>query len=166
MTVKRDSVHGFDYAGRHYRFCSAKCLAKFEAEPQRYLQAAAEPAAAATVDGTIYTCPMHPEIRQPTPGNCPRCGMTLEPLLPALDDEENPELGDFRRRFWWTLPLTIVVTILAMAGHRLEMLTPQSRSWAELSTRGVVSIFISECHYRCRLESACSAWKYWTDVCA
>ena len=132
MTVKPDSVHGLDYAGRHYRFCSAKCLAKFEAEPQRYLQAAAEPAAAATEDGTIYTCPMHPEIRQPTPGNCPRCGMTLEPLLPALDDEENPELGDFRRRFWWTLPLTIVVTILAMAGHRLEMLTPQSRSWAEL----------------------------------
>ncbi len=133
MTVKPDSVHGFDYAGRHYRFCSAKCLAKFEAEPQRYLQAAAEPAAVAVVaEGTIYTCPMHPEIRQPTPGNCPKCGMTLEPELPALDDEENPELVDFRRRFWWTLPLTLVVTILAMAGHRLELLAPQSQSWIEL----------------------------------
>jgi Cu+-exporting ATPase len=75
---------------------------------------------------------MHPEIRQPTPGNCPKCGMTLEPELPALDDGENPELVDFRRRFWWTLPLTLVVTTLAMAGHRLELLAPQSQSWVEL----------------------------------
>ena len=137
MTVKPDSVHVFEHAGQTYRFCSAKCRAKFAAEPQRYLQAAAEPAAeppAATVAtaGTTYTCPMHPDIRQPTPGNCPKCGMALEPELPALDDEENPELGDFRRRFWWTLPLTLVVTMLAMAGHRLELLAPQSQSWVEL----------------------------------
>ena len=69
--------------------------------------------------GTVYTCPMHPEIRQGHPGNCPKCGMTLEPVLPALDDEENPELSDFKRRFWWTLPLTVVVTVLAMFGRRL-----------------------------------------------
>ena len=75
---------------------------------------------------------MHPEIRQPTPGVCPKCGMTLEPALPFLDDEGNPELTDFRRRFWWTLPLTVVVTTLAMAGHRLELLTPQNQSWIEL----------------------------------
>ena len=57
--------------------------------------------------GAIYTCPMHPEIRRDHPGNCPKCGMTLEPVLPALgDDEENPELRDFQRRFWWTLPFT------------------------------------------------------------
>jgi Cu+-exporting ATPase len=136
MTVKPDSVHVFEHAGQTYHFCSAKCRAKFEAEPQRYLQAAAEPAAVVAVAGatagTIYTCPMHPEIRQPTPGNCPKCGMTLEPELPALDDGENPELVDFRRRFWWTLPLTLVVTTLAMAGHRLELLAPQSQSWVEL----------------------------------
>ncbi|MBI5861750.1 MAG: copper-translocating P-type ATPase [Rhodocyclales bacterium] len=83
------------------------------------------------VDGTIYTCPMHPEIRQPAPGVCPKCGMTLEPMLPFLDDEENPELVDFRRRFWWTLPLTVVVTVLAMIGHRLELLAPQNQSWVE-----------------------------------
>lgn len=83
------------------------------------------------VDGTIYTCPMHPEIRQPAPGVCPKCGMTLEPVLPFLDDEENPELVDFRRRFWWTLPLTVVVTVLAMIGHRLELLAPQNQSWIE-----------------------------------
>ncbi|MCK9381372.1 MAG: heavy metal translocating P-type ATPase [Sulfuritalea sp.] len=133
MAVKPDSEHRFEYKGLDYRFCSAKCLAKFEADPQHYLQAAAEPAAAAIVaEGTIYTCPMHPEIRQPTPGNCPKCGMTLEPVLPALDDEENPELTDFRRRFWWTLPLTVVVTVLAMAGHGLEALAPQNQSWVEL----------------------------------
>ena len=133
MTVKPDSVHIFEHAGQTYRFCSAKCRAKFAAEPQRYLRAAAEPAAAAiAAQDAIYTCPMHPEIRQPTPGNCPRCGMTLEPELPALDDTENPELADFRRRFWWTLPLTAVVTMLAMAGHRLELLAPQIQSWVEL----------------------------------
>jgi len=133
MTVKPDSAHVMEHAGETFHFCSAKCLAKFAAEPQRYLQAATEPAATATVvEGTIYTCPMHPEIRQPTPGNCSKCGMSLEPELPALDDEENPELGDFRRRFWWTLPLTLVVTVLAMAGHRLELLAPQSQSWVEL----------------------------------
>ncbi|MBI3524759.1 MAG: copper-translocating P-type ATPase [Betaproteobacteria bacterium] len=75
---------------------------------------------------------MHPEIRQTAPGNCPKCGMTLEPILPALDDEENPELADFRRRFWLTLPLTVLVTTLAMAGHRLEIFTPQNQSWIEL----------------------------------
>nr|WP_290367541.1 heavy metal-binding domain-containing protein [Cupriavidus taiwanensis] len=62
-------------------------------------------------EGTIYTCPMHPEIRQDHPGNCPKCGMTLEPLLPELDEGDNPELVDFRRRFWWTLPLTGVVFV-------------------------------------------------------
>ncbi|MCP1644976.1 Cu+-exporting ATPase [Pseudomonas citronellolis] len=81
--------------------------------------------------GTIYTCPMHPEVRQDHPGNCPRCGMTLEPLLPAPDDD-NPELRDFTRRFWWTLPLTVVVLVLAMAGERLRLMDMATRSWAEL----------------------------------
>jgi Cu+-exporting ATPase len=67
----------------------------------------------------IYTCPMHPEVRQPQPGSCPICGMTLEPAVPLLSDESNPELSDLRRRFWWTLPLTVFVTLLAMAGHRI-----------------------------------------------
>ncbi len=70
--------------------------------------------------GTAYTCPMHPEIRQDHPGNCPKCGMTLEPLLPELEEDENPDLRDFQRRFWWTLPRTLVLTFLAMVGHRLN----------------------------------------------
>lgn len=65
---------------------------------------------------SIYTCPMHPEIRQSTPGNCPKCGMTLELVMPTLDKEDNSELQDLSRRFWWTLPLTCIVFILAMLG--------------------------------------------------
>ncbi len=82
---------------------------------------------------TIYTCPMHPEIRQGHPGNCPKCGMTLEPETPTLDEGENPELVDFTRRFTWTLPLTIVVTVLAMAGHRLQWFEMATQSWIEFA---------------------------------
>ena len=82
--------------------------------------------------GAVYVCPMHPEIRQDRPGSCPKCGMALEPELPSLDDEENPELADFSRRFWWTLPLTIVVTVLAMFGHQLGWFDMASQTWIEL----------------------------------
>ena len=81
--------------------------------------------------GTVYTCPMHPEIRQDHPGNCPKCGMTLEPVVPSLE-EDNPELAEFRRRFWWTLPLTIAVTLLAMFGHSLGWFDMRVQSWIEL----------------------------------
>ena len=81
---------------------------------------------------TIYTCPMHPEIRRNEPGNCPKCGMTLEPVMPTLDEDENPELADFQRRFWWTLPLTIVAVILAMIGHKLDWFHGTQQSWVEL----------------------------------
>jgi P-type Cu+ transporter len=100
---------------------------------------AAEPAAAA--DGTIYTCPMHPQIRQPQPGNCPICGMTLEPVLPSLEQEDNPELVDFRRRFRWTLPLTVVVTVLAMAGHRIFRAGLPGQSWIELALSSPVVLW-------------------------
>jgi Cu+-exporting ATPase len=83
--------------------------------------------------GTVYTCPMHPEIRQDHPGQCPKCGMTLEPVLPALDEDKNPELADFTRRFWWTLPLTIIVTLLAMFGHRAGWFGMATQSWIELA---------------------------------
>ena len=81
---------------------------------------------------TVYTCPMHPEVRQPAPGNCPKCGMKLEPVLPALEDEDDPELADFARRFWWTLPLTVLVTALAMFGHKLFPGGLAGQSWIEL----------------------------------
>jgi P-type Cu+ transporter len=82
--------------------------------------------------GTIYTCPMHPEIRQDHPGNCPKCGMTLEPVMPSLEDD-NTELVDFQHRFWWTLPLTVAVTVLAMFGHSLGWFDMGVQSWIELA---------------------------------
>ncbi|MGE0348034.1 copper-transporting P-type ATPase [Hydrogenophaga sp.] len=82
--------------------------------------------------GTVYTCPMHPEIRQDHPGNCPKCGMALEPLMPTAEADDNPELADFQRRFWWTLPLSIVVTVLAMFGHDLGWFDMATQSWIEL----------------------------------
>jgi Cu+-exporting ATPase len=105
---------------------------KFRVSPQQYIGLAANEPAPAAPEGTIYTCPMHPEVRQPQPGNCPICGMTLEPMLPSLEEEENPELVDFKRRFWWTLPLTVIVTVLAMAGHRFFTGGLPGQSWIEL----------------------------------
>ena len=118
-------------------FCSANCKARFAAAPAKFARSsgAAEPPPAtpepAAASG-IYTCPMHPEVRQDRPGACPKCGMALEPLLPTLDEGENPELVDFKRRFWWTLPLTVVVTLLAMFGHRLGWFEMAAQSWIEL----------------------------------
>ncbi len=132
MTVTESSAHPAVHEGRTFHFCSAKCQAKFVAIPLSYLSAAPvqiQPPAAA---GTVYTCLMHPEIRQDHPGNCPKCGMSLEPLLPELDEQDNPELKDFQRRFWWTLPLTVVVTVLAMFGHRLGLFDMVTQSWVEL----------------------------------
>jgi len=116
MPVTEASTHKAEHAGRPYWFCSAGCRTKFLTNPQKYLESVTSdppaPAAAATqapdaaaapAAGTVYTCPMHPEIRQGHPGNCPKCGMTLEPVLPSLDDEADPKLADFTRRFWWTL---------------------------------------------------------------
>jgi P-type Cu+ transporter len=82
---------------------------------------------------TIYTCPMHPQIRQIGPGSCPICGMTLELETPTLDNDTNPELKDFRRRFLWTLPLTVIVAVLAMAGNRVQGLDAAMETWIELT---------------------------------
>lgn len=80
----------------------------------------------------LYTCPMHPEVRQDHAGNCPKCGMALEPELPTELNEDNPELRDFSRRFWWTLPLTSVVFVLAMFGHLLHVMEMSLQSWVEM----------------------------------
>jgi len=137
MAVTEQSPHHLEHAGQPYYFCSAKCQARFAAEPARFVHAEVGRHAAPTPapqgkPGTLYTCPMHPEIRQDHPGNCPKCGMSLEPVMPELDAEENPELVDFQRRFWWTLPLTVVVAVLAMFGHNLGWFDMTTQSWIEL----------------------------------
>ncbi|QOW23670.1 heavy metal translocating P-type ATPase [Lysobacter sp. H23M47] len=125
--------HHAEHEGTTHHFCSARCQERFVAEPARYLDPQASDAAPPAVEGAIYTCPMHPEIRQEGPGTCPICGMALEPEMPGLDDEENPELRDFSRRFWWTLPLSVVVMVLAMFGHRFPALAVETRTWIEFA---------------------------------
>jgi Cu+-exporting ATPase len=104
-----------DHAGHPYYFCSAGCRAKFLTEPVRYLGATKQPDS--RPEGTIHTCPMHPEIRQPGPGSCPICGMALEPELATADSGPNPELVDMTRRFWIGTMLTLPVVALEMAQH-------------------------------------------------
>lgn len=134
MTVTDQTFHRSRHMGRAYFFCGLKCKAKFDANPMEFMGVQAEKSSVVPMaTGTTYTCPMHPEIRQDHPGNCPKCGMTLEPVIPALEDEDNPELRDFQRRFWWTLPLTGVVFLLAMVGHRLQWMDMRVQSWVEFA---------------------------------
>ncbi|MEO8366920.1 MAG: heavy metal translocating P-type ATPase [Pseudoxanthomonas sp.] len=138
MTVDpATTAHHAPFEGHDFHFCSAGCRTKFIADPHKYLHPADETAVdpIAAPAGTQYTCPMHPEIVRDAPGSCPICGMALEPLMPSLDDEENPELTDFRHRFWWTLPLSVATMILAMAGMSpaLHALSPAVRTWLELA---------------------------------
>ncbi|HAV71306.1 MAG TPA: copper-transporting ATPase, partial [Stenotrophomonas sp.] len=128
------TTHHARHDGSDYPFCSDGCRRKFIADPQRYLTPdadAAEPVPA----GTLYTCPMHPEIEQEGPGTCPLCGMALEPAMPSLEEGENPELTDFRRRFWWSLPLSVATMALAMLAMTpvLHGLSPDLRVWIELA---------------------------------
>ncbi|CAM0586301.1 heavy metal translocating P-type ATPase [Acinetobacter baumannii] len=151
MAVTQASKFYEKIDSKTFYFCSEKCKLKFENDPLFYINEEGKSSPTkksmnrAEVDSneitnsahvntsTIYTCPMHPEIRQNQPGNCPICGMTLEPLLPNLDEaDENPELKDFKRRFWYTLPLTVIVITLAMFGHKLNWFEIKVQTWIEL----------------------------------
>lgn len=138
MTVRATSPHVFEHEGRPVHFCSAGCRTKFAADPARFSQrhlSNLRPATKPAIAGATYTCPMHPEVRQAHPGDCPKCGMALEPERPSLDEDENPELADFRRRFLFTLPLTLAVFVLAMFGHRLQ--------WFEMATQSGIEMMLS-----------------------
>lgn len=128
------TTHHAHHDGSDYHFCSDGCRRKFIADPQRYLDPASHSAEPAPT-GTLYTCPMHPQIVQEGPGTCPLCGMALEPKMPSLDEGENPELTDFRRRFWWSLPLSVATMGLAMLAMTpvLHGLAPDLRVWIELA---------------------------------
>jgi P-type Cu+ transporter len=117
MTVDPHTArHRHTHHGRTYYFCSAGCRTKFAADPAKYLETDT-PAAEPVPEGAIYTCPMHPEIRQIGPGSCPICGMALEPELATADTGPNPELADMTRRFWIALVLTLPVFALEMGAH-------------------------------------------------
>jgi len=115
MTVDPHTAkHRADHRGHTYYFCSAGCRSKFVNDPQKYLgERQPEP----VVEGAIYTCPMHPQIRQVGPGSCPICGMALEPELAGSDTGPNPELVDMTRRFWIGLALAVPVFVLEMGAH-------------------------------------------------
>ncbi len=141
MKVAPDLQREIQHGDKTYHFCSARCMEKFRASPQAFITPGGPELTATAPQGTIYTCPMHPEIREQEPGSCPICGMALEPVIPSLDEEENPELVDFRRRFWWTLPLTVIVTVLAMAGHRIFPQGLVGQSWIELALSTPVVLY-------------------------
>jgi len=118
MRVPEDGPHRHEHAGRLYRFCSDGCRVKFVAEPERYVQGspARPPSPSDGREAAIYTCPMHPEVRQAGPGSCPKCGMALEPLMPGTDGDaaEERELRDMSRRFGVALALTVPLVLVAM----------------------------------------------------
>lgn len=136
MVDPHKTAHKAEHAGRPYYFCSAGCREKFLADPERYLDPAAATERAEPVpEGTIYTCPMHPEIRQVGPGSCPICGMALEPVLVSLEAGPNEELIDMTRRFWIGLVLTLPVFVLEMGGHLLgldHLISQRTSNWIQM----------------------------------
>ena len=127
-----------EYDGRVYHFCSQKCADKFRADPEHYLSGAHRKQQQNLPAGTRYTCPMHPEIIRDEPGDCPICGMALEPMgVPAPEEGPNPEFIDFRRRFWVGAVLTVPLLVLSMGpyvglGFVREMLGERLALWIEL----------------------------------
>ncbi|UNK81340.1 heavy metal translocating P-type ATPase [Sphingopyxis granuli] len=130
------TAHHASHAGSDYHFCSAGCREKFVADPQRYLNKAAAPIAQ-DQPGTIWTCPMHPEVRQDHPGACPICGMALEPAMVTADEGPSAELIEMTRRFWIGLALSLPVLVLEMGGHlfpALHHLIPMKASiWIQFA---------------------------------
>ena len=166
----RSARYRYELGDTPYYFCSSRCLDKFRADPDRYLNppahdpAVTHPSMGAlpqAAEGTIWTCPMHPEIRRDGPGSCPICGMALEPLEPTIEDAPNPELIDMSRRFWISLALSTPLLVLTMGTElfgwgllpmrrfvwvQLALATPVvlwggwpffDRFWASLKTRNL-----------------------------
>jgi P-type Cu+ transporter len=118
------------YAGRTYYFCSSGCMSKFLADAAKYLSPAEVKAPPSVPEGTIYTCPMHPQVRQVGPGFCPICGMALEPELVSAETAPNPELVDMTRRFWIGLVLSLPVLALEMGGHLTNLHMLLGPTWS------------------------------------
>jgi Cu+-exporting ATPase len=136
MKVKTAGArHTTRHDGHTFYFCTPKCLVRFTAAPQRFLKPAEKVASPPAKPGVIYTCPMHPEIRQPGPGSCPICGMALEPAQASLDQGPNQELVDMTRRMWIGLALTVPVVALEMGGHLFDLhalLSPRLSGFVQL----------------------------------
>ena len=135
MTVDMHTAkHRHTHGGHPYYFCSARCRERFIADPEKYLSPETR-TAESVPEGAIYTCPMHPEIRQEGPGSCPICGMALEPEVVTADTAPNPELADMTRRFWIGLALALPVFLLEMGGHLTglhQWIGQKASNWVQL----------------------------------
>ena len=130
------SPHRAEHDGQTYHFCAAGCRTKFIADPARYLGEETASPGEPMPEGTIFTCPMHPEVRQVGPGSCPICGMALEPELVTAETGPNHELIDMTRRFWIGLTLAIPVVVLEMGAHFTGLhgwVGPQPANWLQLA---------------------------------
>jgi len=135
MTVDAlQTQHRTTHSGTDYFFCSSRCRTKFEAEPAGYVAAEKLPLKPSAA-GAIYTCPMHPQIRQPGPGSCPICGMALEPEVATADAGPSPERNDMERRLWIGLALAVPVVVLEMGGHvaGLHVVAPTISTWIQFA---------------------------------
>ncbi|HUD43742.1 MAG TPA: heavy metal translocating P-type ATPase [Dokdonella sp.] len=146
MTVDPAATpHHADHDGRRWHFCSARCRERFLAEPDRYLDAAAATPATGADAGALYTCPMHPQIRQRGPGHCPICGMALEPLLPSADADDDGTLAALGRRLALCVALTVPVVAIAMgphlAGWHLPAPWQRIAAWTEAVLATIVVIW-------------------------
>jgi Cu+-exporting ATPase len=149
MTVDPATAqHRAGHAAKTYYFCSARCREKFAADPTHYASLAASPSPPAapppSPHGTVYTCPMHPQIRQIGPGHCPICGMALEPETASAEAVENAELTDMRRRFWIGLALTVPLLVLEMGGDLFDLrriVAPQASNWIQFALAAPVVLW-------------------------
>src|SRR6516162_4396527 len=130
--------HRAEHAGRSYVFCSARCEEKFTADPARYAVSSPQGRAPAAAPGEVlWTCPMHPQIVRKEPGNCPICGMALEPMTPAAGEAGNPELRDMTRRFLVGVALSLPLLAIAMGEHFNKaaldaLIAPRLLVWVQL----------------------------------
>jgi Cu+-exporting ATPase len=170
MTVEPGSPHQAEYAGRQFRFCCSGCRTKFVRDPKHYLAAAGQtsqsdhPHLSTTArheaprahqgdgpSGAIYTCPMHPEVRQSGPGHCPKCGMALEPLLPTQTEDEG-EVHRVQRRFWIALTFAVPVMLTTMVPHLFRWTLDPDAAWllriAELALSAPVVLWAAVPYYR------------------
>ena len=146
MTVHRSTARYMTrHAGERFYFCSGHCQARFEASPDDHLGPRSEPEPAP--EGVRYTCPMDPEIIRDAPGDCPVCGMALEPMMPSADAGPNPELVDFRRRLWIGAPLGLATLVLEMGGHlglpMAEWLGPRLHVWLQFLLATPVVLWVA-----------------------
>ena len=109
--------HRAEHAGHSYVFCSARCREKFNVDPAQYVVSSPQGRAPAADGEVLWTCPMHPQIVRKEPGNCPICGMALEPMTPTAGETQNPELRAMTRRFWAGVALSLPLLAIAMAEH-------------------------------------------------